>query len=480
MEKLKSALLCLLSILCLSISGLRAQDSSRLNKLVSLPDKVFGALSKKGRDIEEKLDRQTDKYLSKLQRLEYKLKRKLSRKDSLLAEQTFGDINKKYQSLRNISSSISNYSSVYSGHLDSVSTALNFLKTNKLSTLSSNPELEKTLAQYKELQSKLNASDLIKKELAQRQAMLKEQFQKLGMVKGLKQYQKQFYYYQAQVREYKEMLADPSKLETKLLALATEIPQFKEFFANNSALAGLFTLPAYSNGITTSLAGLQTRAMLDQNLIQRFGAGTNATTQLRQNLQAAQGQLSELKNKISQYSNGDFGNSTDVELPGTFKPNMQKTKTFFQRLEYGTNFQTTKARNFYPTTADIGISMGYKLNNNSVAGIGASYKLGLGKGVNNIAISNQGVGLRSFLDVRLRGSLYLSGGLEYNYQQAFEFSSMPGFNTWQSSGLLGLSKTISRNSKVFKKTKLQVLWDFLSYDQIPRTEPIKFRFAYNF
>ncbi len=51
---------------------------------------------------------------------------------------------------------------------------------------------------------------------------------------------------------------------------------------------------------------------------------------------------------------------------------------------------------------------------------------------------------------------------------------------WQQSGLVGVSKIVSLKSKMFKKTKLQLLWDFLSYQQVPRTQALKFRLRYAF
>ena len=51
---------------------------------------------------------------------------------------------------------------------------------------------------------------------------------------------------------------------------------------------------------------------------------------------------------------------------------------------------------------------------------------------------------------------------------------------WQQSGLLGLSKVLDVKNKYFKKTKLQLLWDFLSYQQAPRTQPVVFRIGYAF
>jgi hypothetical protein len=463
-------------MLCLSATSTSAQHSSRIDKLISAPDKLFGALNKKSRDVEDKLDKQTDKYLSKLERQEHRLKRKLSKKDSLLAEQTFGDIDRKYEGLKNTSGKASRYTAVYSGHLDSLSTALNFLNNDKLSSLSSNPELEKTLAQYKELQLKLNASDLIKKQLAQRQAMLKEQFQKLGMVKQLKQFQKQVYYYQTQVREYKEMFEDPSKLETKLLELVMKMPQFKEFFASNSVLGSLFALPGSTQASTVSVAGLQTRASVQQSLIDRFGSGPNVTAQLQQNMQAAQGQLSELKNRIGSFSSGSYGNAGDGDIPG-FKPNTQKTKTFFQRLEYGANIQSQRARYFFPVSTDLGLSLGYKINDKSSVGIGASYKIGWGSGWENISVTHQGVGLRSDVDMKIKGSFYISGGYEQNYLHMINsVNQLKDYSAWQKSALIGVSKRYRVSNKL--EGEMKIMWDFLSYQQIPKSQPVVFRIAY--
>jgi hypothetical protein len=87
--------------------------------------------------------------------------------------------------------------------------------------------------------------------------------------------------------------------------------------------------------------------------------------------------------------------------------------------------------------------------------------------------------------VKLKGSFYVSGGFEYNYQpmNADSLSSNSGMHwneisSWQQSGLVGISKVVSIKSKFFKKTKLQLMWDFLSYQQLPRTQPMKFRVGY--
>jgi hypothetical protein len=113
------------------------------------------------------------------------------------------------------------------------------------------------------------------------------------------------------------------------------------------------------------------------------------------------------------------------------------------------------------------------LNDKSIIGIGASYKIGWGDGWQHIRITNEGVGLRSYLDLKLKGSIWFSGGYEQNYQKAFtKIDLLKDLNAWQTSGLIGVTKKY----KLGKKTnQIQLLWDFLSYQQLPKRQPLVLR-----
>jgi hypothetical protein len=470
----------------------RAQDSSSLyNKVFSAPDKLFSALNKKTNDFNDKLVKQTNRYLIRLAKKEQRLKEKLWRTDSVKAKEIFGDPQQTYSALQSKlkdgTGKLDKFSNVYNGHLDSMTTALKFLEQNKLLGQSSATQAryKQTLEQYARLQGKLNGIDAIEKTLQQRQTYLKEQLQQLAFTKQFRKYQKDLYYYKAQVTEYKKAFDDPEAIEQKALSLLREVPAFKNFFARYSELGGLFRLPGRDADIgSTPIAGLQTRDMLQQDMLQRFGSTQAVQRAAQQGMGEAQAQLKQLKDKVNQLGNkgGDISNPD-------FKPNDQKTRSFWNRLEYGSNFQTAQSTYFFPTTTDLGLSVGYKLNDKSTIGIGASYKMGWGKDIRHISITHEGVGLRSFLDMKLKGSFYASGGFEYNYQPlmltASSSTSIPPTavaeaSAWKQSGLLGLSKIISMQSKFFKKTKVQLLWDFLSYQQLPRTQPVKLRVGYNF
>jgi hypothetical protein len=124
------------------------------------------------------------------------------------------------------------------------------------------------------------------------------------------------------------------------------MPFFQQFMKENSQLASLFGLPE-NYGTPASLAGLQTRASVQGMIQQRIAAGgPNAMAQVKQNLQNAQAQLTQLKDKLLK-SSGVQGMSGEMEMPD-FKPNSQKTKPILKRLSYGFNVQFSKNNSLVP------------------------------------------------------------------------------------------------------------------------------------
>lgn len=466
-------------ILLLLVLSIRSFSQSKVDSVLGKldPQRLADCITKKAGKLEEKLLVKSESVLNKLRKQEEKIYNKMLRgKDSLPAKAEFERIKTQYEeklnSLKQTGNGLVNKAGPYLPKLDSLSTSLKFLNDAGVGG-----KVKDALAKTASLKDKFNQAEEIKKFIRERKELLKQQLEKLGMVKQLKQINKQVYYYSAQIKEYKEILSDPKKIEKKALELLSKTKLWKDFFRKNSVLASLFRIPDPDAPLNMAdFAGLQTRVQVSgliQQQIQAGGAG--AQQQLRQNLQSAQSQLNELKNKLGKAS----GSSDDI-MPEGFKPNNQKTKSFLQRLELGTNIQTQKASGYFPTTTDLGLSLGYKLNGKSVIGVGASYKMGWGRGWNDITITHQGLGLRSFIDWRLKGSLWISGGYEMNFKSSFQdLTQLRNMNGWQRSGLVGLSRSIPVKSKFFKKTKVQLLWDFLSYEQIPRTQPVLFRIEYN-
>ncbi len=479
----RSITLFLILTAVLSARGqLKRSCDSMQTPLLTSPEKYIDAVAARAEGIEAKLDKQSKKALEQYRKQEENIIRKLSKLDSSAAKRVLETSKARLQQLEEKLNNPSKLSQYIPG-LDSLGTTLNFLRINNQLLSQARDVKEKlgeAISKVDALKAQLQKAETIKQFLKERKELLKQSLEKFGLVKELKQLNKQVYYYAKQLNEYKAILKDPKKIELKALDLLSKTKVWKEFFRKNSMLASLFRLPGgdpNDPAHMASLAGLQTRAQVNSLIQLQLSPGDhNAQQQLQQNIQAAQAQLNQLKNKVLQMGGG----SSDLEMPEGFKSNNQKTKTFLRRLEYGANIQSQKANYFFPMTSDIGLSLGYKLNENSAIGIGVSYKLGWGRGWNDIRLSSEGLGLRSYVDVKLKRSLWICGGYEQNYRTAFkDFDVLRNYGGWQQSGLLGLSKVISLKTKIFKKTILMLLWDFLSNKQVPRGQAVVFRIGYN-
>lgn len=170
--------------------------------------------------------------------------------------------------------------------------------------------------------------------------------------------------------------------------------------------------------------------------------------------------------------------ASDATYPLGFTPNSQKTKTFSHRLQWGFDFQFGQAISYLPSTTNIGITVGYKINDKTTAGIGLDYLMGMGTGWKDIHFSNQGLGVRSFAKWQIKKGWDLQGGIESNYFTAFtSIDQLRRLQQWQTSALLGISKQYRVSRKV--RGNFQVLYDFLYKQHIPATQPVLFRFGYN-
>ena len=468
----------------------QTQDPATIDRIANFPTRLLSSISIRDANLQQQLARQTQKYLSRLARKEQKLKARLYRLDSAQAASLYTqDPQQQYQILlqklrQDSAKAFHSMGPEYLPYADSLQGMLGFLNKNP-QLLNANPalqvQLQSSLVQLQQLQSKLRDADAIKQFIQSRKAQFQQflrQYSHLpsGISSAFQGYNKEAFYYSEQVRQYRQMLNDPDKMLQTALGLLDRLPAFTGFMKQNGFLAGLFNVPA-GYGTDQGLIGLQTRdqvlAIIQSQIGQGGGAGAAA---LQNSLNAAQEDITKLQNKLNSLGGG----SGDMEMPN-FKPNDQRTKTFFHRLEYGTYLQTTPATNIYPSYSDIGLSLAYKLGHSNTIGVGASYKLGWGTPLQHIAVSNQGAGLRSFADIHLKKSFSLTGGYELNYLTPFSsFQNIRWLSRWTPSGLIGVSKTVSMKSTVFRKTQVSFLWDFLSYYQTPRTQPILFRVGYSF
>jgi hypothetical protein len=477
--RLATFLLLLFTSLCCE-----AQTDTFLQAPSQLPSNYLDQVSNKINSIDKKLSKQTLKALKKFERQETRLKRKLAGKDSATVKELFENSQQKLLQLKDgfvnmPDKAIDKLNDEYNAYLDTLKSTFKFLQQKSESLIEKSKmftdKLSGTASKLNMLEGKLQKAEDIKRYLRERREIIKQQLEKFGMVKQLKQIDKSVYYYSQYINEYKNILKDKKKLERKAMALLYTIPAFKKFLAQNSMLTSLFPQSLGRGNLTQAqlMQGLQSRATVQQYLQNNVAAGgPNANQIIGQQLNVANAELSKLKEKIAKYG-------SDGEIP-TFKANDLKTKSFFKRIEYGANIQFSKSSTYFPSTSDIAISLGYKLNNKgSAIGIGGSYKLGLGKGFDNIKLTSEGLSIRSYIDWKLKAQFFLSGGYEQNYLTAFRNIQQLSNNTaWVQSGLLGLSKKYQASKKV--KGKAQILFDFLSNTHFPKTQAIIFRTGFNF
>lgn len=459
----------------------------KLDSLSELLPKNYPAIiSSKANHLIQQLDKQSNNVLTLMERHELRIKKKLERIDSAKARKLLDFTKDEYNSLRQrIQKPTLTKSFIPS--LDTLDVTLKFIQQNQWlisKTKEASKKLKEAQANLTRLETRFQEAEEIKKFLNERRQYLKDQIRKFSSrryTKELKELNQQVYYYNARLNEYKSLLKDHKKAERKAIQLLSGSKLFKDFMRNNSQLASLFRLPPDPGdpAAMINLSGLQTRAQVGSLIQQQISAGgPSAQTQFSQNMQQAQDQIKKLRSKITELGSG----STDDIMPEGFKPNQQKIRSFFNRLEIGANMQSQKANGFFPVTSDLGLSVGYKLNDKSTVGIGGSYKVGLGKDIRHIHISHQGIGIRSFVDWKIKGSLWVSGGYEMIYRMLPDVLTGIGIVTTsgvknQQSGLIGLSKKYQISKKL--KGKLQLLWDFLSYQQVPRTQAIILRVGYN-
>jgi hypothetical protein len=474
----------------LVLSSHAQQIDSTLDKITGFPNRLFSKIQSKAAGLDKQLNKQTQKFLARLSRKEEKLKKKLYKEDSADAAKLFAvnpeqQYSSLLQKLKTDSATIMHsMGAQYLPYVDSMQVSLSFLNKNPqlLSSAGALPaNFSSSLAQLQQLEAKMQDADQIKQIVQARKAQLLQYLtQNPNLPPGIKNlyqnYNSEVYYYSERVREYREMLNSPDQMEQRALSLLNKLPAFTSFMQKNSFLAGLFNIPA-DYGTSQGLEGLQTRDQVLAMIKSQVGqGGPNAASTIQQSLQSAQQDISKLQNKLSALGGG----SGDMDMPN-FKPNQQKTKTFLKRIQYGIDIQTVQASNFFPTTTDLGLTIAYLIGNKNAIGLRGSYKIGWGQSFRNINFSSQGASIGSYLDIQMKKNFFLSAGYEINYQQPISsFGQISGLSDWTQSGLFGVSKIVSLKTKFFKQAKVSVLWDFLSYYQIPPSQAFVFRVGYTF
>lgn len=473
-------ILVLATLFALFTSAIYAQDS-QMAYADQIDPKALNHLEDRYSGLTNGITNQTERTLDEMEKRELRLKDKLMLRDTMAAKKLFGDIKAQYGQLRDklelpVTTIVPRPLQEYIPKLDSLQTVMRFLsQPGNGATGAKLQQLQQLSGQLQQLEGKWQQAGQVQDFIRQREQQLTGPLTKYGMQGQLLGMNKQIYYYQQQLASYKQTLGDPGKTGQAAIGIAQKMPFFQRFMQQNSYLGQLCPRPA-NYGTAQALAGVPTSEDIGKLIAQKLGTADkkiDPQQYLQQQSEAGQDQLSQLKNKVAAAG----GSSSDMEIP-QFTPNTQRTKPFFRRLEYGFNIQTLSNTAFLPVTSQLAATLGYRLSDKATVGVGASYIMGWGSSLDHIAFSSQGAGLRSYLDVKIKGSIWATGGFEYNYLQAFsKWADLRNFDVWQKSALLGITKKYKLGNKI---GNLQLLYDFLAHSETPVGQVFKFRVGYTF
>ena len=479
----------------------------------NLSEHALNVLNNRYAALNKLVERQTEKMLRRMQKKELALQQQLQGRDSLKARALFAQTQADYQRLLaklqagTSVASLANPLKQYIPGVDSMQTALRFLGQLNTAGQTGLPNIpggqlqsiQSASQQLLQLQGTLQNANEIQSFIRQREQDLRDQLMNSGVGKQLQGINQEAYYYQAQLSQYKDMLNDPDKMAQTVLSVVRQAPAFQKFWQRNSYFSQLFPAPPPGvAGTPLALAGLQTREQVQKEVQSRLGISANgAATQaaekegssggggggglayLQQQMQKMATQLQQMKSNLAQYgTSSTTGLSNGNMTVPNFEPNSQHTKTFLKRIQYSFVMQNSPSGGALPAISSLGVNIGYKVNDKSTVGIGGSYLLGLGYPLKDMHLSNQGVGIRSFVDVKAKGSIWITGGFDYNYMQQFtSLQNIPHIDVWQKSALIGLTKKYRIGKR---ENNLQLLYDLLAGSEVPRGQPFVFRLGWGF
>lgn len=364
---------------------------------------------------------------------------------------------------------------VYIPMADSMHTSVIFLNGLLNKNGFANSDIKLTIPGLTELSAEAGNSNELIRHMEKRFMVLKKHLSRVGRLKDLKAFNKKLYYYKARVQSIHFELKDPGKLVTSTLSRLSEDSRFSRFFDQHSQLTQLFGRRRSDKETqSVSLDGLQQRSEVNKSLAELVGtAKPEAAKVLESKIRSANQSLAGIKNNLL---NGlTF---KDKDEPYGFRVNNANGKSLADRLTLEVNLQSDRASGILPVTSNLGVSVGYRISDKFIAGVGTAHRMGWGQSIKHIRISHQGWSLRSFVDGNIKGNLWLTVGYELNSGRYLVNVNDTGAIRWTSSGLVGLSRTFSKTQRIRKTVKVSILWDYLKQIRNPRLQTVFFRIGY--
>ncbi|HSH67619.1 MAG TPA: hypothetical protein VLB84_17895, partial [Bacteroidia bacterium] len=328
-------------------------------------------------------------------------------------------------------------------------------------------QADKTKENITKTAEKLNRLKSIQQDIKKHQQTLKNYGVNTPELKSkLKGIDKTCYYYNQGMNGFKDLYTNPAKgIESSMLKKLSFSKDFKLFQTQFNSLP--FSASQMSSGILTGttpdMSGYQTktqvRAMLPQNA---QGISAEAKSQLVANMQNSLTRFTELRKEKPDVSM--FKEKPD------FKINPYKGLPLRKRLVPAFTFQPQIKKYNEPFTVDAGATLGFKLVERVTPLIGLSTKIGLGKDIQHLAFSYQGIVARAGFDTKL------CYGFSFQIWYEATWKPLPAIRPEinashypEPSFIAGICNTYRISRKV--KGTLMIGYDFFYNKHTPYTSP---------
>ncbi|MBK7764414.1 MAG: hypothetical protein IPI46_13890 [Bacteroidetes bacterium] len=335
------------------------------------------------------------------------------------------------------------------------------------------------LEELNSLQEKLDYNQALNNQIQS----ITSQYKGFGNIKGI---EKQTYYYQQQLKAFKNIANDPSILEEKALNYLRGMKGFEEHLSNSHySLAG----KQNSNGsIQNNLSagdlekmGYQTKRQVNKQLSTQIG---NSSEKLQELNTQVKKQVEDIK-KVKQ----DITKAKDalhkIKKP-SFKVNSMRELPLRLRLEKSYNWQVLKSNNDLPAILEMNAQLGFKHTPRLTYSFVAGGSLGMGTNWQNIKLSFEG--LRIGVNANVKWIFGISGQVGYervykNYQDTKLIPATDGIpqqlitttKYYRDIAYCGIQKTYKINSK-YSGTML-LAYDFL-WKSGNASTPVIWRFGW--
>ncbi len=450
-------------ILFLITSTAQAQEESEVlyqgKRYLDLNIRSINKLNERNQRLQQRL-------LNKLARKEHRYLQQLKRKDSI-AYNNLQQHGSSYDSIRTLSKNgtSTKQKGFSNSSIDSLQRIATFLQ-NKSAGIN-NVNLAGYSNQLQSVGAQANQNHYIWGLIEQRANNLRNTGKAASRLTGMN---KQLFYAREKMKVFKGLSNEPSKAEDFALETLQGEQGFEQCLHPNNpnSMASLAAKGASVSDLEKM--GYPTKRQLTASLQNKFG---NSLGGMQQKMSSQmQDYMSEVKKLQTAKSTvlqtkTSLSNLRKPKKP-EFRINPMRGLPFAQRIEKQFNWQTNRSTfDGKPAMLQASVMAGFRHTPKLSYGIGIATSIGLGQNWNNLRLSFQGLGLRTYVNWQLIYGVGLYAGYERMYKQATFTDTKQAtqelipttHNTgaYYESVLAGLTKTYSINNKW--NGSLQVLYD---------------------